>query len=104
MRGLTLGRQIMKKAGYLLALVVLSLALVFPLPTLAQGAATVSIVAPAEVVAGSTFSARVNIANVTNLNAWNFDVVFNKSVLEVAGVLGGEVGACRYSPGKTSGW
>ena len=90
----------MKKAGYLLALVVLSLAFVFPPPTLAQGAATVSIVAPAEVVAGSTFSARVNINNVTNLNAWNYDVVFNKSVLEVAGVLGGEVGGVPIQPGE----
>jgi len=98
--GLTLGRQIMKRAGYLLALVVLSLAFVFPLPTMAQGTATVSIDAPAEVVVGSTFSARVNITNVTNLNAWNYDVVFNKDVLEVAAVLGGEVGGMPIQPGE----
>lgn len=90
----------MKRAGYLLVLVVLSLALVFPLPTLAQQTATVSIIAPAEVVVGSTFSARVNITNVTNLNAWNYDVVFNKNVLEVAGVLGGEVGGMPIQPGE----
>jgi len=90
----------MKKAGYLLALVVLSLAFVFPPPTLAQGTTTVSIVAPAEVVVGSTFSAKVNITNVTNLNAWNYDVVFNKNVLEVNGVLGGEVGGMPIQPGE----
>jgi len=90
----------MKRAGYLLALVVLSLAFVFPFPAVAQGTTTVSIVAPAEVVVGSTFSARVNITNVTNLNAWNYDVVFNKSVLEVDGVLGGEVGGMPIQPGE----
>jgi len=90
----------MKRAGYLLVLVVLLLAFVFPLPTVAQGTTTVSIVAPAEVVIGSTFSARVNITNVTNLNAWNYDVVFNKSVLEVDGVLGGEVGGMPIQPGE----
>ena len=90
----------MKRAGYLLVLVVLSLAFVFPLPTVAQGTATVSIVAPGEVVVGSTFSARVSITNVTSLNAWNYDVVFDKDVLEVAGVLGGEVGGMPIQPGE----
>jgi len=90
----------MKRAGYILALVVLSLVLVVPLPTMAQGTTTVSIDAPPEVVVGSTFSARVNIANVTYLNAWNYDVVFNKNVLEVNGVLGGEVGGMPIQPGE----
>ena len=90
----------MKRAGYLSVLAVLLLAFVLPLPTLAQGTTTVSIAAPAEVVVGSTFSARVNIANVTNLNAWNYDLVFDKSVLEVVDVLGGEVGGRPIQPGE----
>jgi hypothetical protein len=82
----------MKKAGYLLILLALLLTFSLSSQTFAQEPATVSIDAPGEAAKGATFIARVSIANVTNLNAWNYDVVFSKRVFEVANVGGGEVG------------
>lgn len=90
----------MKRAGYLLTLVVLLSAFVFPLQTVAQETTVVSVDAPDEVVVGATFIARVSITNVTRLNAWNYNVVFNKDVLEVADVGGGEVGGMPIQPGE----
>lgn len=92
----------MKKAGYLLILLALLLTFSLSSQTFAQGPVAVSIDAPGEVAKGTTFIARVTITNVTNLNAWNYDVVFSKRVLEVANVGGGEVGGKPILPGESN--
>jgi hypothetical protein len=53
--------------------------------------ATVSIDTP-EIVEGSTVYATVNIDNVENLDAGQFDLVFNPDVLKIVGVENGSVG------------
>jgi PKD repeat protein len=55
----------------------------------AQGGATVSIGAPTQVAAGTDFIAMVNIGNVTNFDATNYDVTFNAAVLQVSDVTSG---------------
>jgi PKD repeat protein len=55
----------------------------------AQGGATVSIGAPTQVAAGTDFIAMVNIGNVTNFDATNYDVTFNPAVLQVSNVTSG---------------
>ncbi len=50
---------------------------------------SVTIDAPDEVAAGSDFVARVNIDEVTGLDAYQFDVTYDPSVIEIIGVEGG---------------
>ena len=55
----------------------------------ADGAVTVSISAPAQVATSTDFIARVNIVNVTNFDATNYDVTFDPAVLQVSDVTSG---------------
>jgi PKD repeat protein len=50
---------------------------------------TVTLDAPAQVAEGSDFVARVNIANVSNLDATNYDVSYDSNILEVGNVTNG---------------
>ena len=58
-----------------------------------EGAVTVSIDAPAEVAAGSDFVARVNISQVTNLNACQFEITYSPAVIQVTDVTSGQMGS-----------
>ena len=54
---------------------------------------TVSIDAPAQAVVNSDFTANVNISQVTNFDACNYDVSFNASVLRLDNVTSGLIGS-----------
>jgi len=62
-------------------------------PVAAQPAVTVSIDAPTEAAAGSDFTANVNITEVTDFDACNYDVSFDASVLELTSVTSGLIGS-----------
>ena len=57
------------------------------------GAVTVSIDAPATAAADSDFTANVNISEVTNFDAGNYDVSFDASVLRLDNVTSGLIGS-----------
>ena len=61
-------------------------------PAIALGEVTVSINAPAEVLPGGNFTATVNITQVANLDATNYDVSFNSAVLSLNNVTNGNIG------------
>jgi len=71
------------------AVLCLAAALVSPFIAGAQGEVTVSIDSPAEVGEGADFIARVDISEVTNLDACNYDVIYDPTVLEVTDVSDG---------------
>ncbi len=50
---------------------------------------TVSIGTPATVSAGANFDVNVNISNVTNFNAYEFDLTYNNSVIQATSSEGG---------------
>ncbi len=58
-------------------------------PVAAQPAVTVSIDAPTEAAAGSDFTANVNITEVTDFDACNYNVSFDASVLRLDSVSSG---------------
>jgi len=58
-------------------------------PVAAQTAVAVSIDAPAQAAPGSDFTANVNIGEVTNFDACNYDVSFDASVLRLDSVTSG---------------
>ena len=62
------------------AVVVLVAGLLFSLLAHAQGQVTVSIDAPDEVAEGADFIARVNIIEVTDFDAANYDVIVTVSI------------------------
>lgn len=72
------------------ALLYLPVALFLPSTVSAQ-VVTVSIDAPAEVDAGTSFIARVSINDVPNFDACNYDVTYDPTVLEVTDVTAGMV-------------
>jgi len=59
----------------------------------AQSAATVSIDAPDEAAADSDFTATVDITEVTDFDACNYDVSFDASVLRLDDITSGEIGS-----------
>ncbi len=91
--------------------VILSLAMMLLFPSIAAAdEVTVSIDAPAEVGEGTDFIARVNITEVTNFDACNYDITYNPTILEVTdvtdGVIGGTaipVGMWGFVPAETQG-
>jgi len=62
----------------------------------AQDGVTITVDAPAEVLEGDSFVARVNVNNVTALYAAEYIVSFNGSVLELVAVTDGEVGGAAF--------
>jgi len=58
-------------------------------PVVAQPAVTVSIDAPAQAAADSDFTANVNITEVTDFDACNYDVSFDASILRLDNVTSG---------------
>jgi len=62
-------------------------------PVAAQQAVAVSIDAPAQVAVNSDFTANVNIGEVTNFDACNYDVSFDASVLRLDNVTSGLIGS-----------
>ena len=82
-------------ARILLSVGVTLLLLEFPLvpvPVSAQAPVTVSIDAPAEVAPDSHFTARVDITEVLDFDACQFDVTYDPNVIELTDVTGGEIG------------
>ena len=63
------------------------------IPVAAAPEVTVSIDAPAQATPGSGFTANVNISQVTNFDACNYDVSFNASVLRLDNVTSGLIGS-----------
>ena len=81
------------RKGILAIIVSIGLALAFlPLSiTGANGTVTVSIDAPAEVAAESDFIADVAVDYVENFNLCGFDVTYDKTIITVTDVTGGEI-------------
>ncbi|MBI4283266.1 MAG: hypothetical protein HY663_02210 [Chloroflexi bacterium] len=76
-------------------------------PVAAAGEVSVTVIAPDRVVPGSNFTATVNISQVVDLNAVQYDISFNPSVLRLNGVTPGKVDSTampvqsmEVSPGK----
>ena len=81
-------RRVLKQ--FLPWLVVLCVALAFlPVSVASDNGITVSIYAPPEVDEGSGFVAAVNITEVTNFKACQFDVTYNPAIIQVIGAEGG---------------
>jgi hypothetical protein len=82
-----------KRRRLLLIGVLLYLLILFLVPSVisAQGVA-VSIDAPAEVDADTNFIARVNITDVTNFNACNYNITYDPSVFKLTDVTDGLIG------------
>jgi hypothetical protein len=53
---------------------------------------TVKIEAPESVVSGSDFTASINVSQLKLLDAGNYDIVFDPSVLKLVGVISGNIG------------
>ena len=62
----------------------------------AENGVTITVEAPAEVLEGDSFVARVNVNNVTDLYAAEYTVSFNETVLELVNVTAGEVGGAAF--------
>ncbi len=60
-------------------------------PVAAVGEVTVSINAPANVASGDNFTATVDISQVANLDAFNYDVSFDPTVLRLDNVTSGNI-------------
>jgi len=84
----------MKKCKRLLVVgVILCLAIALvPFSSASAGDVTVSIDATAEVDSNTDFIARVNITEVTNFDAANYDITYDPLVLEVTDVTDGIIG------------
>jgi len=54
-------------------------------------AATITFLAPTEVATGKSFTATLNISNVTGFDACNYDIRYDCSVLRVTNVTAGEI-------------
>ena len=82
-----------RRRRLLLIGILLYLLMLFLVPSIisAQGVA-VSIDAPAEVDAGTNFIARVNMVDVTNFNAGNYNITYDPSVIDVTDVTNGLIG------------
>jgi hypothetical protein len=74
----------------LMAILALLLVAGAVLPAAAEGV-TVSISAPAEVTAGSDFTADINISEVTDFDACQYDISFDATVLRLDDVTAGEI-------------
>jgi hypothetical protein len=79
-----------KKLVGIIGIAALLAALIVPAAVLAD-AVNVSIDAPAVVDADSDFTARVDIVNVENFNAGQYEVVFDDTVLRLDGVGAGQI-------------
>lgn len=88
----------MKRWKRLLAsgtILILLLTLLSPLclsPAMAGGSVTVSIDVPGKVAKGAEFVARVDVSQVDNFDAGNYDVSFNPTILKVTDVTSGRIG------------
>ncbi len=85
-------RRIMKILG-IITVVALLLGSGVVLPVAATPGVTISIDAPAETALDSDFTANVNISEVTNFDACNYDVSFDASVLRLDNVTSGLIGS-----------
>ena len=75
----------------ILGITALLAALIVPASVVLAQDVDVSVNAPAEVDAGDDFTATVDIANVENFNAGQYDVVFDDTVLRLDDVTAGEI-------------
>jgi len=64
-----------------------------PPPAATADVVTVSVDAPAQVVASSDFTVNLNISQVTNLDAVNYDVTFDPAVIRLDNVTNGLIGS-----------
>jgi hypothetical protein len=78
-----------------MAALLLGIAILGRKDAVAAGGITVSINAPAQVVKGDTFTATVDIANVTAFDAGQFDVSFNESLVQLDSVTAGLAGTTQ---------
>jgi hypothetical protein len=102
----------MHKWKHLLKVIVILCLAIILLPSSIASAdgVTVSIDAPAEVDAGTDFIARVDITDVTDFDAANYDITYDSSILEVTDVTDGvidgtaiPVGMWGFVPAGTQG-
>lgn len=84
-----------KTTGAILLVVLLGIGAAAPIA--AQGDVVVTINAPTQVDPGSDFTATVAIGEVTGLNAVQYDISFNPSVLELADITSGQVGSTEMT-------
>jgi len=88
-------KRYMKTRRFLLAVVAIMCLVVASLSAFAGLAATgvaVSVVAPVSIAQDTSFSASINVNQVTNFDAANYDITYDPAVLEVTGVGNGIVG------------
>lgn len=74
-----------------------------PPVTAPPGVAVIFLQGPASVKAGGNFVVKVNINDVSNLASWQYDVVFNPSVLELTDVSSGSI-ASSTIPAEAGDW
>jgi hypothetical protein len=84
-------RELVKTLGVIIVVVLLGIVTVAPVA--AQGEVSVNINAPAQVEPGNDFTATVVIGEVTNLNAVQYDLSFNSSVLQLDDITSGQIGS-----------
>jgi len=86
-------RMAMRKAMKILAIITIVALLLggAAVPVSATPEVTVSIVAPDEVATDSDFTANVNISEVVDLNAAQYDISFDNAVLRLDDVTSGQI-------------
>ena len=81
------------KRPFILGMILyLAMMLLFPALGSSQGGVTVSIDAPAEAGEGTDFIATINITDVTDFDAANYDITYDPRILEVTDVTDGSIG------------
>lgn len=83
-------RWLLIVGGVVLSLVALGGLL--PAPLAGAQDVTVNVDAPATVAPGDDFITQVDISQVTNFDAGNFDVVFDPTVLDISSITNGNIG------------
>ena len=80
-------------------LIILALVLVscITAPVLADGETTISISAPDEVTPGSSFTVTIDITGVEDLNAVQYDISFDPSVIRLDSVSDGQINSIAIS-------
>jgi hypothetical protein len=88
--------RLITKLGYLFLALLVSITGLISLSVFASASTepiVVKVTAPAQVTVGSDFNASVDIGNITQLDAANYTITFNPSVLRLDSVTSGSIGS-----------
>ncbi|HJH27666.1 MAG TPA: hypothetical protein C5S37_13100, partial [Methanophagales archaeon] len=88
-----IGRSVLARCVVICTVAAIISSLAIPVPALAalQAGDTVKVTVNAPNYVEETFNVTIDVANITDFNAAQFDLSFNSSVVNVTDVKGGEI-------------